>query len=57
MNKGSNVEDISDGQPHGKLAYPDTGKTFCSLPKYPDWPWGPTSPLFNENQGYFLQIK
>jgi len=36
MNKGSNVEEISDGESHGKLAYPDGGKTVCSLPKYPD---------------------
>jgi len=57
MNKGSNGEEISAGEPHGKLAYPDRGKTFCSLPKYPERPWGPPSLLFNGNQGSFLQIK
>jgi hypothetical protein len=46
MNKGGNVEEISAGEPHGKLAYPDRG-TFFSLPKYPDWPWSPPSLLFN----------
>jgi hypothetical protein len=44
MNKGSNVEEVSAGEPHGKLAYPDRGKTFCSLPKYPEWPRGPSQP-------------
>jgi len=56
INKGSNGEEIPAGEPHGKLAYPDTGKTFCSLSKYPNWPWGPPSLLFNGNQGPFLQI-
>jgi hypothetical protein len=57
MSKVNNVEEISAGEIHGKVAYPGRGKTFCSSPKSPDWPWGPPNLLFNGNQGSFLEIK
>jgi hypothetical protein len=36
MRKRSNIEEISAGEPHGKLAHPVKGRTFSSSPKYPD---------------------